>query len=61
MLYIAADEGQTEICQLLLDKGANINHKNNFGHTALQIAVEHGNEALCNLLIERGADLESKS
>jgi ankyrin repeat protein len=41
--------------KLLLDKGANIEAKNNIGQTAMMKATDAGNTETANLLRERGA------
>jgi ankyrin repeat protein len=45
---------------LLLEKGADLESKDNFGQTPLGGAAEKGHEAVTRLLLENGADLESK-
>ena len=46
--------------QLLLDKGADIESKDNYGQTPLSWAAERGHEAVVQLLLDKGADIESK-
>jgi uncharacterized protein len=52
----AADGGSTEVAQLLLDAGADVNAKQPGGFTPLHAAAQVGNEELVALLLERGAD-----
>lgn len=40
---------------MLLDKGADVNAKNNFGNTALLIASGNGQAEVVKLLLDRGA------
>ncbi len=47
-----------EIVQILLDKGAEVNVKNNNGDTALTLATKNNNQEVVNLLLNRGAKLE---
>ncbi|OED36760.1 hypothetical protein AB833_25420 [Chromatiales bacterium (ex Bugula neritina AB1)] len=44
-----------EIVNLLLDEGAELDHIDNRGRTALSIAASRGHEALTMLLLEKGA------
>jgi len=46
--------------KLLLEKGANIHHKNKVCRTALSCAAEKGHEAVVKLLLEKGAKVDSK-
>ena len=45
---------------LLLEKGAELDSKDNRGRTPLSHAAGSGHEAVVNLLLEKGAELESK-
>ena len=58
----AADRGQAEIVEYLLQKGANINAKNNDEKTALHLACEGDLDQVINILIrsESGIDIEAK-
>jgi ankyrin repeat protein len=53
-------EGHTEIVQLLLEKGADVNAKNKYGRTALIYATERGYTEIVQLLLEKGADVNAK-
>ncbi len=55
-LHGAAQSGNVEIMNLLLDKGANPNAKNKLGGTPLMWAASFGNEDAARLLLKRGAD-----
>ena len=59
-LWIAAQNGHTKICKLLLENGANIEATNIKGLTPLFIAVENHKVDICVLLIERGANINYK-
>lgn len=65
-LYVAATQGNTEMLNLLLEKGANIDHMNfrssNEGTgTALFAATELGHLPAVQLLLEKGADPSIRS
>jgi hypothetical protein len=59
-LMTAALLGHTEIVQLFLEKGADVNAKDNDGWTALMIAAEKGHSEIVQLLLEKGADVNAK-
>ena len=49
-LHIAIQQGNTEIVQLLLDKGAKVNAKDRWDRTPLDMALLKGDEKLIELL-----------
>ena len=55
-LMSAAMWGHTEICELLLEHGANPNKTNKYGRTALMTAVNATKFEVCELLLRNGAD-----
>ncbi|KAF6777985.1 hypothetical protein AHF37_02416 [Paragonimus kellicotti] len=57
LLHYAADYGQTEICEYLLTKGANINCPDKYGVTPLLAAVYEDHVACAKLLLNKGAKL----
>ncbi|QGJ70565.1 Hypothetical protein PBC10988_22620 [Planctomycetales bacterium 10988] len=57
-LHWAACQGQHEICQVLLDAGADVNAKDEDGLTPLHCAARQGHAVVAGLLIAHGADLE---
>ncbi len=54
---IAAENGFLEITNALIKKGANVNHTNQVGDTALILAAENGFLKIVNSLIENNANL----
>jgi ankyrin repeat protein len=61
-LVWAAWNGNTQICALLLDNGADINAKDGTnGWTALRLAASNGHTETCAFLLDRGAEIEVKN
>lgn len=56
-LMEAAEEGRLEVVQLLLSKGAAINHQDEDGETALMEAAEENKVECVTLLLNKGAGL----
>ena len=48
--------GNEAIVKLLVEKGAELESKDNDGRTSLSWAVEIGREAVVKLLVEKGAE-----
>jgi len=48
----------SDIAQVLIDSGADINARNKHGLTALHVAISRGNSELVNFLIQKGARLD---
>ncbi len=59
-IHDAAEEGDLAGVQAELDKGANVNTKNNRGKTSLHRAAEKGHKEIAELLIAAGADVNAK-
>ena len=57
----AAAEGTTEICQLLIERGARVNVIDGDRSTPLSLAIATKNLATCKLLLENGAEIERES
>jgi len=57
-LLRAADNGNKDIVQQMLTKGANIDHADNDGKTAFIRAAWKGHKDVVQLLIEQGANIE---
>lgn len=54
-LFIACQEGNADVCQILLDHGAQVEAPNKNGKTALTAAAERGHERVVKLLLTYGA------
>ena len=62
LLHRAAELGNNDICQLLLDNGASVDIKSTWGwHTALHLALGNGWLETALLLTEHGANQYSKN
>jgi ankyrin repeat protein len=61
LLIDASKYGHIEIVKLLLEKGANINHKNCKNYTALIQASYNGHIEIVKLLLEKGANISEKT
>lgn len=59
-LMSAAMNGLTDVAKVLLDKGADVNIKDNYGGTALEYAALFGNADIVKLLLEKGANVNEK-
>jgi ankyrin repeat protein len=57
-LFLAVRYGQKEVAELLIEKGADVNAKNNYGETPLAYALN--NKEIADLLIAKGADVNAK-
>lgn len=55
-LFLAAGEGRVDVVRYLLDQGADVNAREQFGDTALTEAVFNGRLAAAKELLFRGAD-----
>ncbi|KAJ4250937.1 hypothetical protein NW762_011587 [Fusarium torreyae] len=60
-LLWAAANGKYEIAEQLLQKGSNVDMKDNDDNTALLLSVSKGNKAMTGLLLKHGASLETKN
>jgi ankyrin repeat protein len=61
-LLHAADKGLAEVAKLLLEKGAEINHRNTpTGRAAIHYAAMHEDDTVLKILIEGGADIEVRN
>ena len=60
-LMLAASEGQTGPVLALLEAGANVNAKTDYGVTALMNAAGRGHTDIVRVLLEAGADVNAKT
>ena len=59
-LHMAARFGQSQVAELLIAEGADVNAKNDEGKTALHEAAVNGHKEIAQLLIAKGADVNAK-
>ena len=59
-LHVAAIWDQTAVSALLINAGADVNVKNQFGETPLSYAVKGNHERTVRLLLENGAKIEKQ-
>jgi len=60
-LMCAVNKGNTGMMDALIEKGADLNMRNNCGETALMYAAYHGDVAMMKKLIEKGANFSIKA
>jgi len=58
-LMIAAAAGQNEVIRFLIEKGAAVNAKKDFGYTALMSSIINNETETASLLIEKGAEVNA--
>lgn len=61
LLFVAAKEGNVDLCMECLNKGANPNWRDMLGNTPLQWAAIHGKSKVAKVLIQAGAKLDNVS
>jgi uncharacterized protein len=59
-LIAAARTGSTELVQTLVEKGANVNAKDDMGRTALMWAANNGASDMAQFLLSKGAEVNAK-
>jgi len=57
----AVIRGNAQIVKILLDRGANLNVRDKYGHTPLHDAAFGGHADVAGLLLEKGADVNAKN
>ena len=60
-LHIAAKNGNTRACDILIHAGIDINIIDKYGKTALHIAAKRGHFQVCLLLLENGINMELRT
>ena len=58
-LFLAAGEGRIAVVRYLLNEGADLNVRENLGHTALTEATYYGHANVVKELVFRGADINA--
>ena len=58
LLMLAAIEGNTEIGELLVSRGAELDSLNDFGETALSLAAQGGHTPFIQVLLANGASTD---
>ena len=56
-LMFAARQGHVEVAELLIERGADVNHRNRDGASVLMWAAGQGDVDMVKLLLDRGADV----
>jgi ankyrin repeat protein/L-ascorbate metabolism protein UlaG (beta-lactamase superfamily) len=57
LLHLATLHGFTDIVELLVDNGVDLDDRDSFGNTALQYATKYGHKKIADLLKKHGADV----
>ena len=60
-LMYAARQGHLEMAELLIERGADVNHRNRDGATVLMWAAGQGHVDMVKLLLDRGADVHMEN
>jgi len=60
-LIVAADSGCKDIVEMLLQAGANIEHRNDQGETALISAAQNGHKEVVQILLDAGSNVNQEN
>ena len=60
-LHDACERGQLEVAMAVIDKGADVNARDEYGNTPLHYALEKGQTEVALALIDKGADIYIKN
>ncbi len=58
LLMLASENGYSEVCKILINKGAKLDLQDKFGETSLFIASQRGRTEVVKLLLDKGAKLD---
>ena len=58
-LFLAVEVGSTQLCQFLLEKGANVHSQDVKQQTCLHVASQTGNRDIVEVLLQYGADINA--
>ena len=61
LLHLAANNGNSVICSMLIQNGASVDVLNVNDVTPLHIAITHGDIKILNVLLSHGADIHRKN
>jgi len=61
LLLLAAEQGHSRCCRILLAYGANVNGANDYAETPLHLAAWNGHLECCEALLEEGAESNLKN
>ena len=56
-IYYAAREGHLNLCELLVEKGTDVNLEDKYGQTCIFYAIREGHEDIVEFLIKHGANV----
>jgi ankyrin repeat domain-containing protein 17 len=59
MLSLACRQGKQDIVELLLESGANVNHRNKAGNTPLLEACSQGHVTIAQMLLDHSANIDA--
>lgn len=57
LLHIAAIHGSDDVAKLLLEKGANVNARNQDGYAPIHFALRNENDSTAQIFLDHGADV----
>ena len=60
-LLVAAQEGHTEVCELLLAAGSDVGERDKKGDTPLLVAAQEGHFEVCEVLLAAGSDVGERT
>ena len=58
LLMLASEDGYSEVCKILINKGAKLDLQDFYGETALLIASQRGRTEVVKVLLDKGAKLD---